>query len=208
MRKRRPNNGDSEDKKEERSVTHAGESPPSIPDESIHQVMKLSDDVAIWAKPVAGGFQFPSQDKIVPEIVGTIVQIQPYLINFDAGDRLPAKKPHVESDLEIPEGYSRRCDIKLSAGGQVVGISLAPSSLKFQLSPYLKYLSNQRLRPEEVLTRVTSRQASNNMGTFQVAVFEVADGEPEVPEVANSEPEEPSGSPSPQTAQVYPPEWA
>jgi hypothetical protein len=207
MSKKRKNNGDEEKRKEERGLTHAGESPPSIPDESIHQVIKLSDDLAIWAKLVVGGFQFANQDKIVPEIIGTLVQIQPYLINFDAGDRLPAKKPHVESDLDIPEGYSRRCDIKLLTSGQVVGISLAPSSMKFQLSPYLKYLRNQGLRPEEVLTRVTSRQVSNNMGTFQVAVFEVADGEPEKVEVLNNRPEKPSGSPSPQTAEACPPQW-
>jgi len=162
-------------KNEEKNLTTVGGTPPAIPDENIKSIIDLSDDIAIWCKLVPGGFQFANQGKIVEELVGQVVSINPYLINFDAGDRLPAKKPHVKEDTQIPEGYSRRCDIKIITGGQVVGISLAPSSMKFQLSPYLKYLKNQGLRPEDVITRITSKQVSNNMGTFQVAVFETVD---------------------------------
>jgi hypothetical protein len=185
---------------DEKSLTTREETRPVIPDENVEAVIDLSDDVAIWCKLVPGGFQFANQDKIVPELVGRVVSITPYLINFDAGDRVPAKLPHVKSDLEIPEGYSRRCDIKIVNGGQVVGISLAPSSTKFQLSPYLKYLKNQGLRPEDVTTKINSKQVSNNMGTFQVAVFEMTNSEKETP----SEPlsEEVSEDTS------YPDEWA
>ena len=186
-------------KSEEKNLTTVGETPPAIPDENVKAVIDMSDDVAIWGKLVPGGIQFPNQDKIVPEIIGQLVQITPYLINFVAGDRLPAKKPHVKDDIEIPEGYSRRCDIKLNAGGQVIGLSLAPSSMKFQLSPYLKHLQNQGLRPDKVLTRITSRQVSNNMGTFQVAVFEVANEKGMPKETSPEEvPEDTS----------YPDEWA
>jgi hypothetical protein len=166
---------------EERNLATVGETSPAIPDESIDSVIEMSDDIAIWCKPVRGGFQFANQDKIVPELVGKLVSITPYLINFDEGDRQPAKLPHVKTDVEIPEGYSRRCDIKILAGGQVIGISLAPSSMKFQLSPYLKYLKNQGLRPEQVTTRITSKQVSNQMGTFQVTVFEMTNGERKTP---------------------------
>ncbi len=203
-----PRMTDKQKKQEEKNLQTTIEVTPRIRDEGIDQVIKLSNDVAIWATLVPGGFQFKSQDKFVSEITGRLIQITPYLISFDSDDRLPAKKPHVESDVEIPEGYKRRCDIKLLASGQVVGISLARSSMKYQLGPYVKYLDNKGLRPDEVLTRVTSKQVSNSRGTFQVVVFEVVDGEPEEPEVTNGEPEEPSGSPSPQTAQAYPAEWA
>jgi hypothetical protein len=182
---------------EERNLTTVGETSPAIPDENIQNVIDLSEDIAIWCKLVLGGFQFANQDKIVPELVGPMVSIQSYLINFDAGDRQPAKLPHVKSDLEIPEGYSRRCDVKVLTGGQVVGISLAPSSTKFQLSPYLKYLKNQGLRPEDVVTRITSKQVSNNMGTFCVAVFEATDGE-----------KKPSETPIESSNDDTPDEWA
>jgi hypothetical protein len=171
--------------------------PPTIPDRNIDAMIDLSDDIALWVKLVPGGFQFANQDKIIPELVGKIVSVVPYLINFDAGDRIPAKLPHVKSDLEIPEGYSRRCDVKILTGGQVVGISLAPSSMKFQLSPYLKYLKNQGLRPEDVVTRMTSKTVSNNMGTFQVCVFEMA-----------GEKEKPSETPIESSNDDTPDEWA
>jgi hypothetical protein len=184
-------------KNEERNLTAAPETVPAIPDENLEAVIDMSDDLAVWSKLVPGGLQFPSQDKIIPEVTGRLIQVTPYLINFDLGDRLPAKKPHVRDDIEIPEGYSRRCDIKLDAGGQVIGLSLAPSSMKFQLSPYLKYLKNQGLRPEDVVTRVTSKQVSNNMGTFQVAVFEMVDGK-----------EKPSETPIESSNDDTPGEWA
>ena len=200
--------------KEERNLVTVEETKPAIPDESIDSVIEMSDDIAIWAKLVRGGFEFASQGgKIVPELVGRMVSITPYLINFDEGDRQPAKLPHVTSDLEIPEGYSRRCDIKILTGGQVVGLSLAPSSMKFQLSPYLKYLKNQGLRPEDVITRITSKQVSNQMGTFQVAVFEVADEKGKSSETLKAmPPKTPKGTP-PETppeasSDTYPEEWA
>ena len=181
---------------EERSLKTTGGTPPTIPDENVKAVIEMSDDLAIWCKLVRGGFQFANQDKIVEELVGQIVSIQPYLINFDAGDRIPAKLPHVKSDLEIPEGYSRRCDIKIITGGQLVGISLAPSSMKHQLSPYLKYLKNQGLRPEDVVTRITIKEVSNSMGTFSVAVFEMVGGK-----------EKPSETPIESSDDDTPDEW-
>ncbi len=188
--------------KEEKNLTTVGETSPAVSDESIDSVIELSEDIAIWCKLVRGGFQFTNQDKIIEELAGKIVSIIPYLINFDEGDRQPAKLPHVKSDLEIPEGYSRRCDVKILSGDQVVGISLAPSSMKFQLSPYLKYLRNQRLRPEDVITRVTSKQVSNNMGTFQVAVFEPVDRAKKPPETPEEMP-----SNTPQESFDFPSEW-
>jgi hypothetical protein len=179
-------------------ATPPASSPPSIPDSNLNAVIELSDDAAIWCKLADSGFTVIAQGKLIPEIVGRLVSVQPYLINFDAGDRLPAKKPHVKSDTEIPEGYSRRCDIKVEAGGSILGISLAPSSMKFQLSPYLKFLKNSGLRPEQVVTRLTSKRVSNNQGTFNVCVFELVDGTKKVrpsetPSSDETSPELPEG---------------
>jgi hypothetical protein len=184
--------------KEIKELTLKSNATITIPDQTIEDMIALADDTCQWCKLTDGGFKFVNQDKIVPEIVGRMMSIQLYLINFEAGDRLPAKKPHVRNDTEIPEGYSRRCDIKLDVDGQLIGLSLAPSSIKFQLSPYLKYLKNQGLRPDQVITRVRSKQASNALGTFNVAVFEIADAERK----------EPSETTSDETSFDYPDEWA
>lgn len=187
---------------EERNLTTTEQNLPAIADENIDAVIEMSDDATTWAKLVDGGFEFANQGKIVPEFVGRLVAVTPYLINFDAGDRLPAKKPHVKDDIDIPEGYSRRCDVKVDVGQALVGISLAPSSMKFQLSPYLKYLKNQGLRPEEVMTRVTSKRVSNQMGTFNVAVFELVD---ESAPAATKE--APSETPVEASSDAFPSEW-
>ena len=198
MSKRKKNGKNNNGKnKETKELTLKSNTTPSIPDQTIEDVIALADDTCQWCKLVTGGFKFINQDKIAPEIIGRMMSIKPYLIDFDQGDRLPAKKPHVKDDIQIPEGYFRRCDVKLSADGQLLGLSLAPSSMKWQLSPYLKYLKNQGLRPDEVITRIRSKQASNIQGTFNVAVFEIADAERE----------EPSETPSDDKSFDFPEEW-
>jgi hypothetical protein len=194
--------------KEERNLpTVRGESTLTIADENIDSVISLSDDTTTWARLVDGGFELTAHGKTVPELVGQLVAVTPYLINFDAGDRVPAKKPHVENDIDIPEGYSRRCDIKLEIGSQaLVGLSLAPSSMKHHLSPYLKYLRNQGLRPDEVITRITSKRASNQMGTFNVAVFELVDGDIKRPPASPAATAQEKASEA--SSDAYPAEWA
>ena len=198
MTKRKTNKKNNNGKtKESKELTLKSNATITIPDQTIEDMIALTDDTCHWCKLADGGFKFVNQDKIVPEIVGRMMSIQPYLINFEAGDRLPAKKPHVRNDIEIPEGFSRRCDIKLDVDGQLIGLSLAPSSMKFQLSPYLKYLKNQGLKHREVTTRIRSKQASNIQGTFNVAVFEIADAERR----------EPSETPYDNTSLNFPDEW-
>ena len=161
----------------------------TIPEEYLDDVIEMSDDQALWGKLVVGGINFPSQDKVVKFLVGRLIAVTPYLINFEAGDRTPAKLPHVKDDHEIPEGYSRRCDVKLLTNdGQVIGLSLAPSSMKYQLSPYLKFLKNIGQRPENVVTEIKSKQVSNNLGTFCVAVFKKLDGPPEQQDASKNAP--------------------
>ena len=187
------------EKEEGRTMKPIKETTPMIKEEDINAVIRLSDNTCIWSKLVDGGFKFDNQDKIISELVGRLVEIRPYLIDFDSGERPPPRLPHVESDLEIPQGYIRRTDIKIEAansGGSVIGLSLAFSSAKYQLSPYLRHLKNQGLKPDEVVTRITSRQASNPSGTFSVAVFELIDHK-----------KDPSGSPPDQGVSALPPEW-
>lgn len=160
---------------------------PGIPPEKLDQIISLSDDQTLWIKVIEGGFKIVSQDKFVKSLLGKIVDATPYLIKFESGT--PTKIPNVTNELEIPEGYERRCDVKLLIEDEVFGISLPPSSTKFYLSPYLKYLKNKNMRPENVLTRVTSKQASNQFGTWPVAVFELAD------------------SPETESSKNYPKEW-
>jgi hypothetical protein len=169
-------NEDAKEAKEKALVPHT-RNLPNIPDEKIDQIISLSDDQTIWIKVIEGGFKITSQDKFVKFLVGKIVDATPYLIKFEGGT--PTKIPNVINDLEIPEGYERRCDVKLLVEDEVFGISLPPSSTKFYLSPYLKYLKNKNMRPESVLTRVISKQASNQFGTWPVAVFELAVDSPE-----------------------------
>jgi len=64
----------------------------------------------------------------------------------------------------------------------------------------LKYLRNKGLRPEEVLTRISSKQAANIRGSWSVATFELADDRP----VLGKKPPE---EPSPANAENIPSEW-
>jgi hypothetical protein len=151
-----------------------------IPDENLDQCLRLADDVTMWAKLDKGGngIVIDSQGKILPEIKGKLVSIQPYLVRFNESS--PEKIPHVDDELQIPSGFERRCDLKIDCGGTLIGLSLAKSSFKFQLCPYLKHLRNLGLRPEEITTRIRTRMASNHLGSWPIAVFDLAGGEHEV----------------------------
>ena len=149
----------------------------SIDNGTLEDVAALSDDWAMWVKLRDSGFEFVSMDKTVPELVGKIIDIRPYLVRFENGQ--PDKLPHCKNDLEIPEGYERRCDIKIETQGQVVGISLSKSSFIHQLSPFIKFLKNQGLRPEQVMTRLQSKQASNNLGVWNICTFEMVETPPQ-----------------------------
>lgn len=145
---------------------------PGIPDEKLQAVMDVSGDQTEWLKTVEGGFKVIKQDKFIKNVTGRIISVDPFLMTFENG--IPKKLPHVADDLKIPEGYERRCDIKvLVADQKIFGISLPSSSFKFNLSPYIKFLHGKGLRPEQVVTKIFSKQASNSMGTWAVACFEL-----------------------------------
>jgi len=170
--------------KNETSVTNYEDLSLSIPDENLQDVLNISDDLAVWAKLDRGGngFYFPSQDKTVTELTGVVKSLSPYLVRFE--DNIPHKLPHEPDDLKIPDGYERRCDIKIDVDGMIVGLSLSPSSFKHQLSPYVRHLANRGLRPEQVTTRIKTKTASNSMGSWAIAVFSEAGQAPQAEQPA------------------------
>ena len=143
-----------------------------IPDAVTDEVIEAGDDATMWAKATEAGFAF--NDKTVPTLTGVITAMYPYLVKWEEGQ--PHKIANVANDIDIPEGYERRCDVKMEVGaGQLVGVSLSKSSFKYHLSPYVRHLKGVGLRAGDVVTRLRVLQVSNRMGTFNVVAFEVVD---------------------------------
>jgi len=189
-----------EEKKKEQGVTKVERGEvvvPKIPDATLKAVMDLGKEITIWIKPVNGGFKIEKQDKFVKNFEGRILSMDPYLIQFENG--VPDKRPHVDDDLQIPKGYERRCDLKILASDQILGISLAASSFKYNLSKYLIFLDGKGLRPEQVITKFFSQQASNAKGTWSTVCFDLVS-------VISDSPVSPSTSTPSQSA--IPAEWA
>ena len=169
---------------------------PSVSKQVVDEIIELSEDVCMYVTVEKDGFRFKNQEKMVPELVGPIRAIDCYLAYFPGGSQAPIKKPWLKNDVDIPEGFERRADVKMGINGQPVCIPLSPSSIKYQLGPYLKHLRNQGLEPEDVITRCTTRTASNELGSWAVVVFEIAD-----------EQRVPSEPPSKQKDFDFPSEW-
>jgi hypothetical protein len=107
--------------------------PVSIPDETIEQIISMGNNVAMWGKLVDNGISI--NNKTIAEARGIIIDIHQYLVKWD--NKQPHKIANVVNDEDIPEGYERRVDLKILIDDQIVGISLAKSSFKYQLAPYL-----------------------------------------------------------------------
>lgn len=142
----------------------------AIPQEMVEAVAAMADDQTLWVKVTQFGFSYG--EKVVPEIRGRMIQIKPYLIKFEGTGKPPIKKPHVADEKDIPEGFERRCDIKIDVGNwQIIGVSLSKSSFLFGLAPYLKSLINQGLNPSDVITVMQTRGVTNQKGQFAVVNF-------------------------------------
>ena len=191
----------------ETNIVRKEETSPTIPDQVYEDLIAISDDSRLWARLTDGGFKFPAQDKVVPELVGRIKVINLYTAKFPEGGGAPQKRPWVKDESQLEPGWKQRADVKIHVNGQLIGLSLAPSSVKHQLSPYTRYLTNQGLRMEDVVTRITSRQVSNQMGSYNVAVFETTDTK------SGKKPSEnrkgvPPETPPEASSDTYPDEWA
>lgn len=184
-----------------------------ISEDTIEEIIAIGNDVAIWAKVVDGGFS--ANDKTVPEIIGNICGISPYLVKWEG--KQPHKIPHVVDDSEIPEGYERRVDLKILIDGQIVGVSLSKSSFIFQLSPYIRHLKNNGLRPEDVVTRLRTKQVSNLQFSFNIVIFEMLGSTknatakkvgPQSGPDQGTPPAVPQSASVQETPSAIPPEWA
>lgn len=63
----------------------------NIPDETIEEIIAISDNAEVWAKVADGGFLI--SEKILPSLVGIIYGIHPYLIKWE--EKQPTKIPLV-----------------------------------------------------------------------------------------------------------------
>ena len=161
---------------------------PAVAKNNLDAIAALCDNQIPQLKLVEGGFRVRGSDKFVKEILGTILDAVPYLIRFE--DKVAHKLPHVSDDLDIPDGYERRCDLRILVDDQVVGLSLAPTSMRFGLSPYIKYLRGRGFELYQVTTKLMSQQVTNQRGTWNTVVFEfvedtVPKSSPETPRTSN-----------------------
>lgn len=135
-----------------------------LDDEVLSQIVELADGT-LWVKVTQLGFVWG--DKVAAELVGVIADIRLHCIRWEG--QIPTKIPFTNTP---PEGFKARVDLKIMVSGQMVGLSLPPSTVSKQLAPFLTYLKNQNFRPDQVITRLQTRQASNAYGSFTVVVFE------------------------------------
>jgi hypothetical protein len=138
---------------------------PAISDEILDELIETAKDVTLWVKP--RGNSFVLDDASLPNIVGNLVAIKPYLVKWT--DNVPDKIEYAVNELDWPEGYEPRCDIVIQTeGGDKIGVSLAKTSFKKFLCPYIKMLSDQGLKPEQVRTQLTTWEAKSNLGSFNL----------------------------------------
>ena len=156
------------------------ESLPDIPAEVLDECYATAEDMVTWMKPRGNSFQVDDLTQPIPEIVGRIIEINPYLVKWENNE--PDKIPYIKDELDWPMGYEPRCDVVvLTPTGVKIGISLAKSSFRKQFCPYVKTLADQGLKPPEALTRFLTYEAKSNLGSFNVVKPSRADqGELEV----------------------------
>ncbi|MEI7636222.1 MAG: hypothetical protein WCJ37_02875 [Syntrophus sp. (in: bacteria)] len=136
-----------------------------IPDEALDAIERLSNNNLVWIKPSEGGFLM--NDEIVPEIMGVIVGVFPHYAKW-IGNK-PEKIPF--TGQEAPDGFILHTDLKIDVGGGFIGLSLATTSTKAYLSPYLNLLRQSGLRPNEVLTQFKVKSVLGKQRTFNVVAF-------------------------------------
>jgi len=138
---------------------------PDLPEEVLGELYETAKSVTTWVKPKGNAFLV--DDASLPTVDGKIIDINPYLVNWE--DNMPDKIEYTVDEDQWPEGYEPRCDVIISTEhGDKIGISLAKSSFKKQLCPYIKMLMDRNIKPNEVVTRFITWEAKNNLGTFNV----------------------------------------
>jgi hypothetical protein len=135
---------------------------PGIANAVLDSIEAMSEDSVMWVKPTAQGFMLG--EETYESIDGVITDIDFYYCRWSNNQ---IDKIHDVLPGNEPEGYSPRADVLVfTSDGEEVGISLATSSFKFSLAPYLKNLKRMGLAPTQAVTKFTTKEVKGRMGTY------------------------------------------
>lgn len=149
--------------------------------EIVDAVISISDDDVLWLKFSEGGF-FNGDNFMAAEIQGVIFDVKPYWIRWLMAEP-PDKIPFRSMD-DQPEGYELRTDLKVSLRhGELVGLSLAPSSVR-NFSRYARRVKGLHLGINDVVTIFSPRAVTNK----QKQKFCILDFDLVPPKAANFRP--------------------
>jgi len=136
--------------------------PVEISDATLDDLSEMAKRITTMAKLVEGGIEIDGTT--YGDITGRITGVKIYLISFPGEGQPPEIIGNVIDDDDIPEGFSRRADVTIQCGSQLVQLKLPPYSTNYILPKYVTALADEGLRPEDVVTRVTSeRKRGKNM---------------------------------------------
>ncbi len=138
-----------------------------IPQDVIDALARLAEESVTWVKPTEGGF-LVGGEKLLPELQGVLRRMDPHLVKWV--DKKPEKIRF--TGQAPPEGFKLETNVIIDVDRTLFGVSLAPTSIRRQLSPYLRFLEGLGLRPEEVITRIRTRPERSSRGKYTVCVFE------------------------------------
>jgi hypothetical protein len=146
----------------ENTINEMSVAVPGISNAVLDSIEAMTEDSVMWVKATAQGFTLGEETS--ESIDGVITDIDFYYCRWENSqiDKLHDVLPGNE-----PEGYSPRADLLVFTNdGEEVGISLATSSFKFSLAPYLKNLKRMGIAPTEAITRFTTKEVRGKHGVY------------------------------------------
>ena len=87
-----------------------------VNDEAIEDLIDLADDVPSQIRISDNGFKV--NEKVLPRLRGILFNPQPYLIKFNGAGTRPERLPYERDREKIPDGFERRCDVKMLISDQ------------------------------------------------------------------------------------------
>lgn len=132
----------------------------SVSNDTINELQEIAQNRVTIAKVVDGGFEIDKN--FFSNLKGRIVNIHLHLIKFN-DENEPTILPNTTDDNQIPEGFSRRANVDLQVGSQVVRLRCPPYTTNWMLSRYVTALKDEGLNPSEVITKayVVERKAKS-----------------------------------------------
>jgi hypothetical protein len=149
-----------------------GERLPDFPEEKLDRYQRIAEDnvkLATIGDPKSGG-GFIIKDAWHRELLGVIYKSEEFLGKWNGKelDRIP----YVENELDWPEGYEPRAEILVWLQDRTkVKIRLSKTSFLYEFCEYTTKLKKAGLKPNEVLTRIATREAEGAFGKYVVVVF-------------------------------------